>query len=129
MMRIHAFHFVTVVYRAIGSPIATLDGHFEFTSRVLLIIVAFIASLVLVVALVVSSRTIFEKQRVKILESSSPEPIQESPASPIQTGAPLSSHPLPPNQPSDSENSDGADKDRFACGSFKVAGWLIFIAD
>lgn len=108
-MRIHAFHFVTVAYRAPGSPIASLDGPFEFNSRVLLVIVAFIASLVLVITLVVISRSHFEKQRIK---GSSLEPIHESPASPIQTGAPLNSHPLPPNQPSDSENSDGADRDR-----------------
>ena len=113
-------HFVTVFHRVQGSPIAAIGGRFELESRVLLLFVAFIACLVLVIILVLLSRSHFQEQRRRnSSDSTTQELIQESPKSPIQTGAPLNSHSLPLNEQSDSEDSDGADKNKYEQNLFR----------
>jgi hypothetical protein len=111
--RIHsALCFVTVDYRTSGSPISNFDGPFEFNSLVLfLVAITLITSMGLVTVLVLSSRSRLKDQLQLTVDGH--DPIQESSGSPIPTGAPLNSHSLPSKQQSDSENSDGADKDRF----------------
>jgi hypothetical protein len=123
-----ALCFVTVDYRTSGSPIANFDGPFEFNSLVLfLVVITLITSLGLVIVLVVSSRSRLQDQ-IKLTVDGH-EPIQETSGSPIPTGAPLNSHSLPSKQLSDSEDSDGADKDRFDCSSLKLFECLIALQD
>ena len=99
-----------------GSSNATLNGQFEFNTRAmglgLIIIVAVLAMLIFAV---VSSRSRHQDQRrLKMsTETVDHEPAQEASKSPVQTGAPLNSHSLPPNVQSDGDDSDGPDGDRF----------------
>ena len=75
----------------------------------------FVAVFMLVIFAVIFARSRYQdRSRLKILtEVADDEPAQEASKSPIQTGAPLNSHSLPPNVQSDGDDSDGPDGDRF----------------
>lgn len=83
----------------------------------------FVAVFMLVIFAVIFARSRYQdRSRLKILtEVADDEPAQEASKSPIQTGAPLNSHSLPPNQQSDGEDSDGPDGDRFLPPHNKLA--------
>jgi hypothetical protein len=83
----------------------------------------FVAVFILVIFAVIFARSRYQdRSRLKILtEVADDEPAQEASKSPIQTGAPLNSHSLPPNQQSDGEDSDGPDGDRFLFPHIKLA--------
>jgi hypothetical protein len=112
LKHIHLLHFVTVHRRSSGSSNVTHFESVDMNSPVLVLVLsAFIVVLILVIFFVASSRFRLQDQRERVvIEDEGHDLVQEQ--SPIQTGAPLNSHPLPPNQESDAENSDGADSDR-----------------
>lgn len=103
---------MTVHRRSSGSSNVTHFESVDMNSPVLVLVLsAFIVVLILVIFFVASSRFRLQDQRERVvIEDEGHDLVQEQ--SPIQTGAPLNSHPLPPNQESDAENSDGADSDR-----------------
>ena len=105
---------MTVHRRSSGTSNVSHHESFDVNSPVLVLVLsAFIVLLILVIFFVASSRVRLQDQREHVvIEDEGDDLVQEPPKSPIQTGAPLNSHPLPPNQESDAEISDGADSDR-----------------
>ena len=108
--------YVVSVDRRLSSSInTTLDGSFELNSQGLVLIFSAVVAFVLLVLFVGLPYRSHIQARLgsDVTQDEGRELEQKATGSPIQTGAPLNSHALPPNQQSDAENSDGADSDRF----------------